>query len=165
MVLSVASDDNSGYENARISYVAQSSGEHFLKAKADTPANGEEIGTGSYTLITREPDDHGDLLFSRRNWPWEPMQLRGASTTMMEFLVLQLGRDCARDDNDVDWFKIEAAADQVITLTIDATGSEATSRPMFEVIHSSVIVARGDGETGNIASTAFKTNEAGTYYM
>ena len=167
-VLSVASDDNSGwYENARISYVAQSSGEHFLKVTADTPANGEEIGTGSYTLITREPDDHGDTSVLATELAVGADAVEGRiNYNDGIFGAAALGETARATDNDLDWFKIEAAADQVITLTIDATGSEATSRPMFEVIHSSVIVARGDGkETGNIASTAFKTNEAGTYYI
>ena len=166
--LKVAEDDNSGwYENSRISYVALSTGEHYLRVSADQPLPGEEIGTGSYTLVTREPDDHSDTSSQATDLVLDGTQTAGRiNYNDGIFGAAALGATARATDADIDWFKITATEGQTISITVEATGQGATARPMFEIIKDLKLIARADGkETGNIATTAFKAEDAGTYYI
>ena len=167
-VLTADKDDNSGwYENSRISYVAESSGTYYLKVTADEPEPGEEIGTGSYTLITREPDDHSDTSGTATEVQIDGEALSGRiNYNDGIFGAAALGSVARSTDADIDWFKIEAAPGQIISVNVNATETGATSRPMFEIVKNQTIIARGDGkETGNIASTAFEAIDGGSYYL
>ena len=83
-VLVADEDDNSGwYENSRISYVAEATGTYYLEVSADLPVDGQEIGTGSYTLVTREPDDHGDTSTSATALSLDETGVQGRTIIMM----------------------------------------------------------------------------------
>ena len=125
------------------------------------------MGRGSYTLVTREPDDHVDTSTSATALSLDETGVQGRINYNDGIFGASALNTVARaTDADIDWFKVELATDEIITISVDATGDGATSRPMFEVVKDQTLIARGDGkETGNVATSAFKAKDTGTYYI
>ena len=146
-----------------IQHTPIASGRFYLVVKA---ANGQE-DTGSYTLITRAPDDHSNTIQDATQVALNQQVSGGIQYNDGEFGVraydsVGLATDCVED-----WFSFTANADQVLSFQVELDDGSALSRPLVEVVNSQgTTVAIGDGlETDNgLAAATFKAADAGTYY-
>ena len=145
------------------SFTPNAAGTYYLVVKA---ADGQ-TDTGSYTLMTRGPDDHSDTM------PGASLLARGAALdgniqwSYGAFGVRAYDSIGIATDADEDWFKFSASAGEVLSVAATPTAGSSLSRALVEVVDGSGrLFAIGDGlETGNGAATAsFKSGAAGTYY-
>ena len=144
-------------------YTPSASGIFYLAVKAADGAN----DVGSYTLVTRAPDDFSNTKL-------------GAKTIILDQVVegsIQYsdGAYGARaydsiglaNDSDEDWFQFSATSGQVLSVNVELATGSTLSRPMIEVVDvNNRGMALGDGlETANGRAVAtFKAPSAGIYY-
>ena len=146
-----------------VSFTPASSGTFYLVVRA---ANGQ-TDTGSYTLLTRAPDDHSDTMAGATLLARDAAVDGNIQWNYGSFGIRALDSIGIATDADVDWFKFTAAAGEVLSVAATPSASSSLSRALIEVVdatgHS---VAIGDGlETGNGGATAsFKAGAAGIYY-
>ena len=145
------------------SFKPSTSGNYFLVVKA---ANGQ-TDTGSYTLLTRAPDDHSDTLPNATALVRDVAVGGNIQWSYGAFGVRAYDSIGIATDADEDWFKFSAGANDILSVSVTPTSGSSLSRPLIEVVDaSSRMFAIGDGmETSNGNATAtFKAGAAGTYY-
>jgi Ca2+-binding RTX toxin-like protein len=138
-------------------------GNYYLVVKA---ADGQ-TDTGSYTLLTRAPDDYSDskpgatlvtldqTVDGAIQWAYGSSGVRAVDSVGVV------------SDADADWFKFTATAGEVLSVMVQATATSTLSRPMVEIVDANnLTLAIGDGlETSNGKALAtFRATDAGTYY-
>ncbi|NRP16367.1 S8 family serine peptidase [Marinobacterium sp. xm-a-152] len=146
-----------------IQHTPVASGRFYLVVKA---ANGQE-DTGSYTLITRAPDDHSNTQNDATAITLNQKILGGIQYNDGEFGVRAYDSVGLATDFDEDWFTFTATEGQVLSFQVELDTGSALSRPLVEVVNAQgTTVAIGDGlETDNgLAAATFKASADGTYY-
>ncbi|MEN9775220.1 MAG: hypothetical protein RL322_2290, partial [Pseudomonadota bacterium] len=162
----IASHDNSLIStDAFLVYRPVVSGRFYLAVKAADP----DADSGSYTLTARAPDDHSDTL-QRASLIDKGAPLVGAiqwaSGAFGTRAVDALG---IASDIDIDWFRFEAAAGEVLSFNAVPDANSTLSRLMVEIIGGGVerrTYALADGlETADGSAVAtFRADNGGTYY-
>jgi Ca2+-binding RTX toxin-like protein len=158
-------DDGSWLNDAGLAFTATSEDRYYFVVKTLDPDE-----TGTYTIRVREPDDHGQGRASATTLTigtetagsiqWADGQF-GAKSGIDAYIVSPV-------DRDEDWFKVNLAQDQVVSVELTPEGGTGLARAMFEVVNSAgVPVALADGKeiSDGSAITAFKAAAAGDYYI
>ena len=158
-------DDGSWLNDAGLAFTATSSDRYYFVVKTLDPDE-----TGTYTVRVREPDDHGQgretatiLTIGTEtagSIQWADGQF-GAKSGIDAYIVSPV-------DRDEDWFKVNLALDQVVSVELTPEGGTGLARAMFEVVNAAgVPVALADGKeiADGSAVTAFKAAAAGYYYI
>lgn len=144
-------------------FTAPSTGVYYLAVRA---ANGL-ADTGTYRLVTREPDDHGNTkaqstsLVLNASLPGDLQWADGA------FGVRAYDSIGLSTDFDEDWFSFHATSGEVLSLQVTPSLGSGLSRPMIEVVDGlGHALAVGDGmETNNSQAVAtFRASSTGTLY-
>ena len=146
-----------------LSFKPVASGTYYLVVKA---ADGQ-TDTGSYTLMTRTPDDHSDTLAGATALARNVAVDGDIQWSYGAFGPRAMDSIGIATDIDVDWFKFSAAAGEVLSVAATPTDGSGLSRVLVEVVDSTGRqFAVGDGlETTNGSATAtFRAADAGTYY-
>ena len=146
-----------------VSFTPNAAGTYYLVVKA---ADGQ-TDTGSYTLMTRGPDDHSDTMPGASPLARDSALDGNIQWSYGAFGVRAYDSIGIATDADEDWFKFSAGAGEVLSVAATPTAGSSLSRALVEVVDGSGrLFAIGDGlETGNGAATAsFKAGAAGTYY-
>jgi Ca2+-binding RTX toxin-like protein/subtilisin family serine protease len=144
-------------------FVPVSTDTYILVVKA---ANGQ-TDTGSYTLMTRAPDDHSDTLPGATLLARDTVADGNIQWSYGAFGVRAYDSIGIATDADEDWFKFSAGANEVLSVAVTPTNGSALSRPLIEVVDATGrMFAMGDGlETARGSATAtFKAGAAGTYF-
>ena len=139
------------------------SGTYYLVVKA---ADGQ-VDTGSYTLMTRAPDDHANNFQDATSLTIDQTISGGIQWNDGSFGVRAFDSVGLATDFDEDWFSFQAIEDQILSLNLSLEDGSLLSRPMVEVIDSQGrTLAFGDGlETDNgLAVASFKIPTSGQYY-
>ncbi|MDC1347429.1 S8 family serine peptidase, partial [Glaciecola sp.] len=137
-------------------------GTYYLVVKAS-----EEQDTGTYTLLTRAPDDHGNTQQSATEMQLNDVLTGGIQYNEGSFGVRAVDSVGLATDSDKDWFSFTVNADEIYTFSAQLADGSALSRPMVEIIDGQGrIIAIGDGlETDNgLAAATFKAHSSGTFY-
>lgn len=158
-------DDGSWLNDAGLAFTATSTDRYYFVVKT---LNADE--TGTYTVRVREPDDHGQgretattLTIGTEtagSIQWADGQF-GAKSGIDAYIVSPV-------DRDEDWFKVNLAQDQVVSVKLTPEGGTGLARAMFEVVNAAgVPVALADGKeiADGSAITAFKAAAAGDCYI
>ena len=158
-------DDGSWLNDAGLAFTATSTSRYYFVVKTLNPDE-----TGTYTVRVREPDDHGQgretattLTIGSETGgsiQWADGQF-GAKSGIDAYIVSPV-------DRDEDWFKVNLAQDQVVSVKLTPEGSAGLARGMFEVVNAAgVPVALADGKeiADGSAITSFKAVAAGDYYI
>ena len=158
-------DDGSWLNDAGLAFTATSTDRYYFVVKT---LNHDE--TGTYTVRVREPDDHGQgretattLTIGTEtagSIQWADGQF-GAKSGIDAYIVSPV-------DRDEDWFKVNLAQGQVVSVKLTPEGGTGLARAMFEVVNAAgVPVALADGKeiADGSAITAFKAAAAGDYYI
>jgi Ca2+-binding RTX toxin-like protein/subtilisin-like proprotein convertase family protein len=146
-----------------VAFTPNTSGNYFLVVKA---ANGQ-TDTGSYTLMTRAPDDHSDTLPGATVLARDVAMDGNIQWSYGAFGVRAYDSIGIATDADEDWFQFSATASEVLSVTATPNLGSSLSRPVLEVVDATGrMFAIGDGlETNNGAATAtFKAGAGGTYF-
>jgi len=144
-------------------YTPSASGKFYLVVKAANP----DTDTGSYTLITRAPDDHGSTKASATAITLNETIEGGIQWNDGEFGVRAYDSVGLANDFDEDWFSFTAVAGQILTFSAEIADGSALSRPLVEIVDAQGrSLALGDGlETNNgLAAATFKAAADSTYY-
>ena len=138
-------------------------GTYYLVVKA---ANGQ-TDTGSYTLMTRAPDDYSNTRTGAATLTLDTPLSGGIQWADGAYGVRAIDSTGLATDSDEDWFSFTASQNQVLSVSVSIANGSALSRPLVEVVDGSGrSLAVGDGlETreGQAVAT-FKAAAAGTYY-
>ena len=137
-------------------------GTYYLVVKAS-----EEQDTGTYTLLTRAPDDHGNTQQTATEMQLNDVLMGGIQYNEGRFGVRAVDSVGLATDSDKDWFSFTVNADEIYTFSAQLADGSALSRPMVEIIDGQGrIIAIGDGlETDNgLAAATFKAHSSGTFY-
>jgi Ca2+-binding RTX toxin-like protein/subtilisin-like proprotein convertase family protein len=137
-------------------------GTYYLVVKAS-----EEQDTGTYTLLTRAPDDHGNTQQSATEMQLNDVLTGGIQYNEGRFGVRAFDSVGLATDSDKDWFSFTVNADEIYTFSAQLADGSALSRPMVEIIDGQGrIIAIGDGlETDNgLAAATFEAHSSGTFY-
>ena len=137
-------------------------GTYYLVVKAS-----EEQDTGTYTLLTRAPDDHGNTQQTATEMQLNDVLTGGIQYNEGSFGVRAVDSVGLATDSDKDWFSFTVNADEIYTFSAQLADGSALSRPMVEIIDGQGrIIAIGDGlETDNgLAAATFKAHSSGTFY-
>ena len=126
---------------------AEADGVYYLTVTSDTPTEGDEISTGTYRLVTREPDDHGDTAVGAT----EVTVGGDAEAGRINyndglFGASALGSVARSTDADIDWFKF--SLDGVTPTEQQSCWSRPWSRPVMilTTCPGSTAERRGRGE-------------------
>jgi len=160
---SVAGSDMLTTQEPGMPYTPAASGKFYLVVKA---ANGQE-DTGSYTLVTRAPDDHSNAQGQATEVSLNEVAAGAIQYNDGEFGVRAFDSIGLATDFDEDWFAFNANVDDVITVQVQIADGSALSRPLVEVVDSTGrTMAIGDGlETDNgLAAATFLATSSGKYY-
>jgi Ca2+-binding RTX toxin-like protein len=145
------------------SFTPVANGTYYLVVKA---ANGAE-DTGTYTLVTRAPDDYSNTKPGATTIALDQTLQGAIQWSDGAFGVRANDSVGLATDIDEDWFKFSASADQVLSVKVEIANGSALSRPLVEVVDAlGRGMAVGDGlETNNgLAVATFRATDAGTYY-
>jgi Ca2+-binding RTX toxin-like protein len=138
-------------------------GNYYLVVKA---ADGQ-TDTGSYTLLTRAPDDYSDSKPGATLIALDKTVDGAIQWAYGSYGVRAVDSVGVPSDADADWFKFTATAGEVLSVTVQATDSSTLSRPMVEIVDANNrTLAIGDGleTTNGKALATFRATSAGTYY-
>ena len=125
-----AFNDNGGWgENSLISFTPTAPGEYFVVVKADQPADGKEVGTGSYTLLTRKPDDYGDNSLGAYQLEVGQTLAGGIQYNDGVFGAAALDSFGSATNRDIDWFSVSLKAGETYSVEVDA--AEVGLSPTF----------------------------------
>ena len=137
-------------------------GTYYLVVKASDVQD-----TGTYTLLTRAPDDHGNTQQTATAMELNDILTGGIQYNEGSFGVRAFDSVGLATDSDKDWFSFTVTADEIYTFSAQLADGSALSRPMVEIIDGQGrIIAIGDGlETDNgLAAATFKAHSSGTFY-
>ena len=146
-----------------LAFTPVGNGTYYLVVKA---ADGQ-TDTGTYTLLTRAPDDHSNTKPGATAIALDQTLAGAIQWSDGAFGVRAFDSVGLATDFDEDWFKFDAQAEQVLSVNVRIASDSALSRPMVEVVDSQGrSLAIGDGlETRDgLAVASFKTSAAGSYY-
>jgi Ca2+-binding RTX toxin-like protein/subtilisin-like proprotein convertase family protein len=138
-------------------------GTYYLVVKA---ADGQ-TDTGSYTLLTRAPDDYSDSKPGATLITLDQTVDGAIQWAYGSYGVRAVDSVGVPSDADADWFKFTATAGEVLSVTVQATASSTLSRPMVEIVDANnLTLAIGDGleTTSGKALATFRITDAGIYY-
>lgn len=138
-------------------------GAYYLVVKA---ADGQ-TDTGSYTLLTRAPDDNSDSRPGATLITLDKTVDGAIQWAYGSYGVRAVDSVGVPSDADADWFKFTATDGEVLSVTVQATASSTLSRPMVEIVDANnLTLAIGDGleTTNGKALATFRATDAGTYY-
>ena len=138
-------------------------GTYYLVVKA---ADGQ-TDTGSYTLVTRQPDDHSNTKPGATTIALNQTLDGGIQWSDGAFGVRAYDSVGLATDTDEDWFQFSASQGQVLSVNVKLASGSALSRPMVEVVDKDGrSLALGDGlETKDgLAVATFKAAADGTYW-
>lgn len=146
-------------------YRPQASGTFFLVVKSASP----DSDTGSYRLVARAPDDHGDTLQRATPIAISETLAGGIQWASGSFGVRAADSLGEATDMDVDWFRFDAAAGEIVSLVATPDASSGLSRLMIEVVSDPLekrTLALGDGlETSDGSAVAtLRAAQGGTIY-
>ena len=159
----VAGSDRLAIKEPAFAYTATDSGKYYLVVKAKDG----QVDTGSYTLITRAPDDHSNASASATDVSLNEVVSGIIQYNDGEFGVRAYDSIGLRTDFDEDWFAFNANANTVMSVQVQIADGSALSRPLVEVVDSNGrTMAIGDGlETDNgLAAATFLAENTGKYY-
>jgi len=138
-------------------------GTYYLVVKA---ANGAE-DTGTYTLVTRAPDDYSNTKPGAQSINLDQTLQGGIQWSDGAFGVRAYDSVGLATDIDEDWFQFTATADQVLSVNVEIAQGSALSRPMVEVVDAlgrSLAIGAGLETNNGLAAGAFRATADGTYY-
>lgn len=142
-------------------YVPSSSGTYYLAVSAPT------VNTGTYTLVTRAPDDYSNTKPSAAAIALNQTLDGAIQWNDGAFGVRAYDSKGLASDMDEDWFQFAATKDQVLSFSVKISSGSLLSRPMVEIVDAlGQTLSVGDGlETADGTATAtFKAAAAGTFY-
>jgi Ca2+-binding RTX toxin-like protein/subtilisin-like proprotein convertase family protein len=145
-----------------LQYTPIASGDFYIVVKANSAED-----TGTYTLITRAPDDYGNTQQTATAIALDEVLMGGIQYNEGSFGVRAIDSVGRATDSDKDWFSFSVTQDEVYTFSAQLTDGSTMSRPMVEVIDGQGrIIAIGDGlETDNgFAGATFIAHSSGTFY-
>lgn len=127
--------------------------------------------TGSYTLVARGPDDHGNS----RNTATELTVGAEAREGAIQWSSGSFGMDLGGGSNlitdvDSDWFAFEVTKGQVLSVVIEGTAGSSLSRPMVEVLEfngsapKTLVVGDGLEVNSGAAVASWRAEKTGTVY-
>ncbi len=137
-------------------------GTYYLVVKASSTED-----TGTYTLLTRAPDDHGNTQQTATAMSLDDVVVGGIQYNEGRFGVRAVDSVGLATDSDKDWFSFSVTEGEVYTFSAQLTDGSSLSRPMVEVIDAQGrTIAIGDGlETDNgYAAATFIANSSETLY-
>jgi Ca2+-binding RTX toxin-like protein/subtilisin-like proprotein convertase family protein len=137
-------------------------GTYYLVVKASSTED-----TGTYTLLTRAPDDHGNTQQTATAMSLDDVVVGGIQYNEGRFGVRAVDSVGLATDSDKDWFSFSVTEGEVYTFSAQLTDGSTLSRPMVEVIDAQGrTIAIGDGlETDNgYAAATFIANSSETLY-
>ena len=161
-VIRVVDNMLAGNEPA-LGFSVDTSGTYYLVVKA---ADGT-VDTGTYTLITRAPDDHSNTQADATVVALDETLTGGIQWNDGSFGVRAFDSVGLATDFDEDWFAFTGVADQILSINVELAEGSMLSRPMVEVVdQQGRVMAFGDGlETDNgLAVATFRVPTDGTYY-
>lgn len=161
-VIRVVDNMLAGNEPA-LGFSVDASGTYYLVVKA---ADGT-VDTGTYTLITRAPDDHSNTQSDATVIALDETLTGGIQWNDGSFGVRAFDSIGLATDFDEDWFVFTGVAEQILSINVELADGSMLSRPMVEVIdEQGRVMAFGDGlETDNgLAVATFRVPTDGTYY-
>jgi Ca2+-binding RTX toxin-like protein len=144
-------------------YTPISTGTYYLAVKAADGAN----DVGSYTLVTRQPDDFSNTWAGAQAIALDQVVSGAIQWSDGAYGVRAYDSVGLATDSDEDWFQFTAAAGQVLSVNVEMALGSTMSRPMVEIVSASqrsMAVADGLETDNGLAVATFKAPEAGTYY-
>ncbi|NDD11129.1 MAG: hypothetical protein EB072_00440 [Betaproteobacteria bacterium] len=147
-----------------IQFTPAITGTYYLVVKASDGQN----DTGSYTLLTRGPDDHANGKAGSTPLTLGSVTQGALNWSEGAFGVRALNSLGLASDIDEDWFNFAATKDQVLSLMVRPSEGSLLSRPMFEVIdatNKTIVVGDGLETSDGKAVSAFKVPSTGTYWV
>ena len=139
------------------------SGTFFLAVKATDGA----IDTGTYTLVTRAPDDYSNSKSGATTIALNQSLDGSIQWSNGAFGARAMDSIGLFTDRDSDWFKMSAQKGQVLSFSVEATSGSTLSRPMVEIVdenNRSVAVADGLETANGLAVATFRAGAAGIFY-
>jgi subtilisin family serine protease len=144
-------------------FTPNANGTYYLVVKA---ANGQ-TDTGTYTLVTRAPDDYsntkpGAAVIALNQTLDGAIQWSDGAYGVRAYDSIGLATD-----SDEDWFQFTATQDQVLSINVKMALNSTLSRPMVEIVDSqgrSVAVGDGLETKDGLAVATFKASGTGSYY-
>ena len=144
-------------------FTPNASGTYYLAVKA----HDGQIDTGTYTLVTRIPDDYSNTKSGAAHLDLNTTMDGGIQWSDGSFGVRAMDSVGLASDSDEDWFSFVATMDQILSVSVEVSQGSLLSRPMVEIVDDQGrTLAIGDGlETNNgTAVGTFKVGAAGNYY-
>lgn len=144
-------------------YTPTQTGIYYLAVKASDGAN----DVGSYTLVTRQPDDASNTKPGSQVIALDQVVTAGIQWSDGAYGVRAYDSVGLATDSDEDWYQFSATSGQILSVNVELAVGSSLSRPMVEIVSAdNRSMAMGDGlETLNGRAVAtFKAPEAGTYY-
>ncbi|MCP4929614.1 MAG: hypothetical protein GY918_11225, partial [Gammaproteobacteria bacterium] len=144
-------------------YTPLVSGTYYVVVKASDGST----DTGSYTLITRAPDDHANSQIEATLIKLDETIDGGVQYNDGSFGVRAFDSVGLATDFDEDWFTFDASAGDVLSFNAELVDGSLMSRPIVEVVDSAGrTIAIGDGlETDDgLAQAVFKASATGTHF-
>ena len=139
------------------------SGVYYLAVKAADGMN----DTGTYRLVTRQPDDHGNTKATATALALDVPLAGDLQWSDGAFGVRAYDSIGLSTDFDEDWFSFALTSGQVYSFTLTPSLGSGLSRPLVEVVDSlGHSLAIGDGletDSGQ-AMASFLANSSGVYY-
>ena len=145
-----------------LQYTPTASGDFYIVVKANSTQD-----TGTYTLITRAPDDYGNTLQTATAIDMDETLVGGIQYNEGSFGVRAIDSIGRATDSDKDWFSFSVTEGEVYTFSAQQTDGSTLSRPMVEITDTDGrIIAIGDGlETDNgLAAATFIASSSTTLY-
>jgi Ca2+-binding RTX toxin-like protein/subtilisin-like proprotein convertase family protein len=159
----IASKDNMLVSNEpAMLFTPAASGDYILVVKA---ADGQ-TDTGTYALVTRTPDDHGNTKASATAIALNQTLNGGIQWADGSFGVRALDSIGLASDIDEDWFSFQADAGDVLSFSARMALGSTLSRPMVEIIDAqgrSVAVGDGLETEDGLAVATFRAETSGTF--
>ncbi|WP_445778907.1 S8 family serine peptidase, partial [Shewanella sp.] len=148
-----------------IAFTPVDSGKYFVAVKAHDGT----VDAGSYTLITRAPDDHSNAKMNATVVAVDQIIDGAIQYSIGEFGVRAVDSVGLATDRDIDWFQFESNDGEVWSFTVELPTGSLLSRPLVEIVDANNrTVALGDGlETNDgraVASFRADLETSGTYF-
>jgi Ca2+-binding RTX toxin-like protein/subtilisin-like proprotein convertase family protein len=145
-----------------IGITAPTTGTYYLAVKG-----ADNSDTGTYQLVTRAPDDHGDTEQTATAIIMDDVVQGNIGYNDGAFGIRALESNGSRNDSDKDWFKFSVTEGEAYSFSAQFADGSTLSRPMVEVVDDlGRTVAIGDGmETDNgLAAATFIASRTGSFF-
>ena len=144
-------------------YTPLSTGTYFLAVRSSAPTS----DTGTYTLITRAPDDFGNTQATASTLTLNQSLDAAIQWSEGAFGVRAVDSNGLASDADEDWFKFDATTNQVLSVSAMPASGSQLSRLLVEVVDAqgrSLAVGDGLETSDGLAAATFKAATSGTYF-